>query len=135
MLLVHDKKKNVIARLIRKDKFHPDHVWLSDATDGLQVASILSCDNRTFRAHRHKYRPRSVGYTEEAIYLIQGKLSTTLRDDNKQIVLATTLLPGDLLITHRGYHEYKVLEEGTHFLEFKNGPFTNVEDDKIYLDK
>jgi len=133
MLLIYDKEKNIIARLIKKVDFNNEQVWLTENTDGIQVASINGHDGRIFRAHQHKYRPRTTNYTEEAIYIISGKLSATIRDDTKQIVLATTLLPGDLIITHRGYHEYKILQENTNFLEFKNGPFTNVEDDKTYL--
>jgi len=133
-MLVKDVKGRTVARIYTAGELQfNDNPWLTENTDGIQVAHIRCINYKTeFPAHRHIMRPRLANYTEEAIYVVQGTLNVTIYDDEKSLLTQTELTPGSLVVTHRGYHEYKATKE-TVFLEFKNGPFTSVTEDKTYL--
>jgi hypothetical protein len=99
----------------------------------LQVGLWQYPADKELPAHRHKRNPRTAEWTQEATYVKRGRMEVKVFNTASQLVEAVILNEGDLAVMVSGGHSYKILEENTQVLEFKNGPFLGVESDKENL--
>lgn len=108
--------------------------WHGKDTDSLQVASMAHDKGKVVTPHLHKFRPRSVEYTQECVVLVQGKIEFSFYDYDKVFLDKVTLNPGDAVTIFGGYHGLKVLEDNSVYFEIKNGPFIGNEGDKEFIE-
>jgi hypothetical protein len=99
----------------------------------LQVGQWLYNKNHKTVPHMHIKRDRIVNKTQEAIYVVKGSLKVTLFDFHLSRFCFFILKTGDLAILLEGGHSYEILEDNTKVLEFKNGPFTEPELDRVII--
>lgn len=139
MIKVKDKSGNLLAVLYeRKDIQNLEAnktIWIGDSQKALQVAMFHYDQTKYFKAHKHILRPRLNNYTQECMIVFTGKLRAILFDDDKQFINDFYIKPNEFAIFYKGYHAYEVIVHGTKFIEVKNGPFTSVKEDKVYLDE
>ena len=106
-----------------------------DDNNFLQLSSLKMKEGKTFRPHRHIVRegPR---YTiaQESWVIVRGSVSVFYYDLDNSLIKEVVLNQGDCTITLDGGHTYKSLDEDTLVYEFKTGPYTGQENDKIFID-
>ena len=104
------------------------------ASETLQCASIKLNLGSTFKPHKHIEKICSP-YTvpQESWVVIKGKVEATLYDLDDTIINYVMLRAGDISITLKGGHNYEIKEMGTHVLEFKTGPYSGQENDKVFI--
>ena len=108
-------------------------IWYGEKTDGIQVSRMSHDKGKSFKAHIHKFNPRSLNYTQECIIVIKGKIEFSFYDENKVFLDKVILNSDDMIISYKGYHGAEVLKNNTVFFEIKNGPFIDVDADKEFM--
>lgn len=108
--------------------------FLVPPTECLQVAvgSNLQPAHAFSGAHKHNPQHRITEKTQETFILIHGKVEIELFDINDEPLERVILGPGDCYVYLNGGHNFTILEKTT-FYEIKNGPYTNREKDKTFL--
>lgn len=104
---------------------------ICDAGEGLQVAAFRLPKGRTFQAHRHIPRERTIPQTQETWIVLSGRVLVKYYDTDGQPLSQAVLCAGDCSITLDGGHNYESLENWTDVVEVKLGPFVGVSEDKV----
>lgn len=107
--------------------------FFSDDGDFVQVGTWGYNRGRRLAAHVHNQVPRQFSHTQEAIYVITGRVLSTIYTHEGIEVDQVTLEAGDILVLLTGGHGYEILEDGTRVLEVKNGPYPGAEVDRRRL--
>jgi len=111
--------------------------WFGNNVFPLQGSLMCYGSHKTFKAHRHILNPRIINKTQECFVVIKGRLSVKISNkcDGKIIEMGTLMAgPGDAIFVWAGFHEVKILEDGTMAYEIKAGQFNGVvSDDKEFL--
>jgi hypothetical protein len=96
----------------------------------LQVGQWIYDQGHRSVPHIHTYRPRSADVTQEAVHVLRGAVGIDIYADDGHLVRSVTIREGDTAVMVAGGHAYAILEDNTKVLEFKNGPFTAVDEDR-----
>ena len=108
-------------------------VWLGNEYESLQAGVFKFDSDKSFKKHKHILRPRICNYTQECITVFSGRLGVDIYDNSNKLLWSGDLTAGQLIITYRGYHYYRVMEQNTRFTELKNGnAYCSVDEDKTY---
>ncbi len=123
--IVHDGKR--LAVIVKK---HPlnGKKFFSANEDNLQVGFMNLKKWETIIPHFHKEFIREIKKTQEALYIISGKVRVNLFIDKIKVEEAI-IEGGDLIILLDGGHGFEFLEE-TNMIEIKQGPYLNPDMDK-----
>lgn len=111
-------------------KFRIDVV---DKNESLQLALLNLSKDQTFRPHRHVYKDycTSIHIAGESWIVVRGSILFYAYDIDNTIIETKTLKAGDITVTvSNAGHNYKALEENTHVVEVKVGPYKGIEWDK-----
>jgi len=54
-------------------------------------------------------------------------------DIDGTLLVEEIIYPGDCSMTFEGGHNYEALEDNTVVYEYKTGPYTGVENDKVFI--
>ena len=117
------------AIVIRKDIEVENVKFFTKEHDTLQVGMHKKVKDSVFLPHLHKKISRTIDVTEEFLYIISGRVSISIYDENKKKIKEVVLDSGDSVLFTAGGHGIKILED-TRIIEVKQGPYTNVKDDK-----
>lgn len=133
----------IYAQLIRHKDYvnvHNKTEWFGNQSNPLQGSLMCYGAHKVFKAHRHILNPRIINKTQECFVVIKGLLSVTIlirdkKQANSFINLGTLVAEaGDAIFVWGGFHEVKILEDGTMAYEIKAGQFNGViSDDKEFL--
>lgn len=99
----------------------------------IQCAAIRMGQGKTFNPHRHKETVRTTTITQESWVVIRGMVQVTLYDIDDSVLHTDILEPGDCSITLIGGHNYLAMHENTIVYEYKTGPYTGQNDDKVFI--
>jgi hypothetical protein len=106
-----------------------------DEEQYLQLAILNFEKGKTFRPHKHIYKPvPKSAIAQESWVVMSGKVEATFYDIDDTIVEKRILETGDLSITLFGGHNYLILEDNTLVLEYKTGPYYGQASDKEFID-
>ena len=97
----------------------------------VQAGTWRYSKGKRLASHTHKEYERKAFKTQEVVYVRKGCIRATLFDQTRTKVKEFELHEGDLAVFANGGHGYEILEDDTQVLEVKNGPFVNVEFDKV----
>jgi hypothetical protein len=112
-----------------------DVKFLSPPTEFLQVAALRMRKGRTFLPHKHIWKSGEERViAQESWIVFKGLARVTLYDLNDDVLLVSTLRPGDCSVTFQGGHSYEILEDDTLVYEHKTGPYYGPEQDKELID-
>ena len=118
----------------RKREIEPGRVDLVDADQFIQCATIRQTRGITFKPHRHICGWRSEPYIpQESWVVITGLVQVTFYDMDNTVLHTDILEPGDCSITLQGGHNYLFLADDSIVYEFKTGPYTGQENDKVFI--
>lgn len=135
---MHEIKSNLTGETIhiicRAADIEPGRCDAVSPEHKLQMAT-LKVGEKKFKAHRHKPKwDFQDGYiTQESWVVISGAVEFTPYDTDLTEMEKHRLGPGDCVVSLLGGHNYEILEPDTIVYEFKNGPYTGVEDDKEWI--
>tara|TARA_R100000152_G_C6733237_1_gene157665 strand:- start:165 stop:581 length:417 start_codon:yes stop_codon:yes gene_type:complete len=105
-------------------------------TEFLQLATLRMEKGKTFRPHKHIWKPcqNPQVIAQESWVVIQGSVKVFLYDLDDTLIGTEIISQGDCSMTFEGGHTYEILEDNTVVYEYKTGPYTGVENDKVFLE-
>jgi len=99
-----------------------------------QLASMRRPAGYKIQAHVHKPVPRSVRYTQETLFIKEGKVKINFFDEQKQYLETRILQTGDVILLVSGGHDFEMLAE-TEIIEVKQGPYAGEDDKECFEGK
>lgn len=125
---------SVLARYIPATEAWRDGLnFFSPDEDYVQVGSWCYEEGKQLLAHQHNRVERTVPWTQEVLYIRQGRVRVKIYNSQSELVDQWDAVSGDIVILLRGGHGYEILENGTQVLEVKNGPYVGAEKDRRRL--
>ncbi len=97
----------------------------------MQFGYSQNNENRSIKKHIHNKIERILKGTSEFIYVISGKMTIELFDQNGNYIDFVTLNENQALLQFSGGHSFEI-EAGIKFFEIKQGPYLGSEKDKSY---
>ena len=109
---------------------------VAPADQFIQLATLRMEKGKTFRPHKHIWKPAAKleVIAQESWVVIQGSVKIFMYDLNDKLIGTEIINQGDCSMTFEGGHTYEILEENTVVYEYKTGPYTGVENDKVFLE-
>ncbi len=130
MIIYSNKKKNkILGVLHRSKKISNKRNNISPINEYLQISSQKLKKGDYINPHVHLKNKRIIFSTQEAWFVLKGKLSVKIFDIDKKNIKNLILNKGDIYVFFCGGHSFKVLSNNAEFYEIKNGPYQkNVKD-------
>jgi hypothetical protein len=97
----------------------------------VQVGTWWYDKGKKLASHIHKDFDREGGRTMESVYVRRGSMKVILYTEQRERFHDYVLHQGDMAVFAYGGHGYEILEDDTQIIESKNGPFVDVETDKV----
>ena len=107
--------------------------FFSQDNEYMQVGVWGYSAGKELKAHIHNEVTREVLWTQEVIFVRNGKIRANIYDTKENKVAELEVGAGDIIILLRGGHGYDILEDGTQVLEVKNGPYVGPDLDRRRL--
>lgn len=104
--------------------------FFSQDDEYIQVGVWGYSAGKELKAHIHNEVTREVLWTQEVIFVRNGKIRANIYDTKENKVAELEVCAGDVIILLRGGHGYDILEDGTQVLEVKNGPYVGPDRDR-----
>ena len=121
----------VLARLIKsEDVWKKGLAFFSQDQDFIQVGTWGYDKEKHLLPHIHNEVSREVLWTQEVIYVKQGKIRAHIFGTSENKITDLDVHAGDVIILLRGGHGYTVMEDDTQVLEVKNGPYVGADRDR-----
>jgi len=100
----------------------------------LQLATLRMNAGKTFPPHKHIWKPGPESVIpQESWVVIHGSVLVYMYDTDDSLLAKEIIKPGDCSITLGGGHTYEILEDDTVVYEYKTGPYTGIENDKVMI--
>tara|TARA_R110000824_G_scaffold25_3_gene74 strand:- start:66 stop:503 length:438 start_codon:yes stop_codon:yes gene_type:complete len=100
----------------------------------LQLASLRMGAGKTFKPHKHIYKKgKEEVIAQESWVVIKGGVEAILYDLDDSILEIIQLGEGDCSMTFHGGHNYLITKDNTVVYEYKTGPYTGIENDKVFI--
>tara|TARA_B100000427_G_scaffold262936_1_gene227703 strand:- start:186 stop:614 length:429 start_codon:yes stop_codon:yes gene_type:complete len=105
-------------------------------TEFLQLATLRMAKGKTFRPHKHIWKPcqNPQVIAQESWVIIQGSVKVFLYDLDDTLLSEEIISQGDCSMTFEGGHTYEILEDNTVVYEYKTGPYYGQKMDKVFLE-
>jgi mannose-6-phosphate isomerase-like protein (cupin superfamily) len=92
-----------------------------------QLAYMRHPAGKIIQPHVHNPILRQFQYTQEVLFIKQGKLRVDFYNDQKKYLESRVLEAGDVILLVTGGHGFEVLEE-IEMIEVKQGPYVGEQD-------
>ncbi len=100
--------------------FSPDHL-------SQQLGFIHHPVGHVIPPHLHNPVPREVMYTQETLFIRDGRVRVDLYRDDRTLLTRRILTGGDVILLSTGGHGFEILDETT-IVEVKQGPYAGEGD-------
>jgi mannose-6-phosphate isomerase-like protein (cupin superfamily) len=117
----------LLAIIIRNDFNKPGITFFTPNDLSQQLAYMRHSAGKSIQPHVHNPVPREVHYTQEVLFIKQGKLRVDFYDEQQRYLESRILSAGDVILLATGGHGFEVLEE-VEMIEVKQGPYAGEED-------
>lgn len=133
--MVEEIKHNgeLLAIIVRDDFSTPGITFFTANELSQQLAYMQHPEGKIIEPHIHKPVRREVLYTQEVLFIKEGKLKVDFYDDDQTYLESKYLLKGDVILLIKGGHGFEVMEN-LKMIEVKQGPFAG-ENDKVRFSK
>ena len=123
----------IIAIIIRSD-YHKEGIEFFTPDEFSQQLAYMNRPARyKISPHIHNKVERNVTYTQEVLFIKQGKVRITFYDKNRDFIDTRILRTGDVILLASGGHGFEMLEQ-TEMIEVKQGPFAGENDKTRFED-
>lgn len=121
--------------IVRLDEIVEGRKDVIPPSEFLQLAVLKMSKGKTFKPHKHILKDPHPHNTiaQESWVVLTGKVKAILYDIDDTIIAQPVLTPGDCSITLLGGHNYEILDEGTTVFEYKTGPYSGQQMDKVFI--
>lgn len=118
-----------IALVIRSGFNEPGIHFFTPPNFSQQMAYMRHPAGKKISPHVHNLLPRQVLYTQEALFIREGRIKVDLYSSDREHITSLILSTGDVILLCGGGHSFEMLEE-TSIIEVKQGPYAG-QDDKV----
>ena len=135
MITIESKvSENTLLHLVNRKHEIVDRTNVAPDHEFLQLATLRMEKGKTFKPHKHIWKPGSnVVIAQESWIVVQGRVKVFFYDVDDTLLTTEILEPGDCSMTFQGGHTYEILEDDTIVYEYKTGPYTGIENDKVFI--
>lgn len=136
MKYIYSKKEpKKLLHIINKVTDIVDRTNVAPDEQFLQLATLRLEKGKTFRPHQHiwKNSPTEKIIAQESWVVIKGSVKVFMYDTDGELLETEIINQGDCSMTFEGGHTYEILEDDTLVYEYKTGPYTGIENDKVFL--
>ena len=137
MKLIYSKKDpNKLLHLINRLDEIVDRTNVAPDEQFIQLATLRMGKGKTFKPHQHiwKSATREKIISQESWVVIHGSVTVHMYDIDGTHIGDEIIRQGDCSMTFEGGHTYTALEDDTVVYEYKTGPYTGIENDKVFID-
>jgi hypothetical protein len=120
----------ILAIVIRGTDWEEGLNFVSSDEDYQQVGTWGYNKGQKLAPHIHVVAPREIRYTQEVIFVKEGRVRADVYSEGKKHLRTIELGRGDTMVLLRGGHGYEILDDNTRVLEVKNGPYMGAEKDR-----
>jgi GDP-L-fucose synthase len=119
----------IVAIILRSTLRQPGVSFYSEPHFSQQLGFISHPAGHTVQPHVHNPVPREVVYTQETLFVRQGRIRVDLYRTDRTPLCSRVLTDGDVILLATGGHGLEVLDDSS-IVEVKQGPYAGF-DDKI----
>jgi GDP-L-fucose synthase len=112
----------VVAIILRGSYDKPGVTFFSQDHFSQQLGCINYPAGHTIVPHVHNPVPREVFYTQETLFIREGRVRVDLYRDDRSPLTTRTLATGDTILLSTGGHGFQILDD-TSMIEVKQGPY------------
>lgn len=128
--VIHNDK---LMAIIIKSDFDEDGIsFFTPNNFSQQLAYMHHSTGKKIRPHFHNQVPREIFFTQEVLFIKEGKIRVDFYDEKQKYLNSRILETGDLILLATGGHGFEILEE-TKMIEVKQGPYTGEQDKTHFL--
>tara|TARA_R100000805_G_C3571125_1_gene77223 strand:- start:325 stop:732 length:408 start_codon:yes stop_codon:yes gene_type:complete len=125
---------NLLLHLVNRKDDIIDRTNVAPDDEFLQLATLRMEKGKTFKPHKHIWKSGSdVVIAQESWIVVQGSVKVFFYDVDDTLLSTEILNPGDCSMTFKGGHTYEILEDDTIVYEYKTGPYTGIDNDKVFI--
>jgi mannose-6-phosphate isomerase-like protein (cupin superfamily) len=124
----------MLALIVRDGYSEPGISFFTPHDLSQQLAYMQHPAGKIIDAHVHNPVPRSVAYTQEALFIKRGRLRVDFFDEEQQYLESLELKAGDVILLIKGGHGFEVLED-LEMIEVKQGPYAGDQDKTRFAGK
>lgn len=128
---IYRNKGKIISIVYRDEDWVEGLNFITPDEMYVQVGSWWYKKGKKLDSHVHNEFKRVAMRTQEMTYVKKGSMLVKLYDEEHNFLEEYTIYKGDTAVFAYGGHGYEILEDDTQIIEAKNGPFTDVETDKV----
>ena len=121
-----------IAKILNSKHLDDGLTFFTEDDNTIQIGSWKYKKNKILPAHYHNTFKRESFVTQEAVYVVKGKIKCEIYEENGNFISSHILSKGDLMIQFSKAHQYIMLKDSI-VLEFKNGPYFGAEKDRTRI--
>ena len=135
--------KKIYSRVSPKELLHliyplnnndqTERVNVAPEDEYLQLAVLKMNKGRTFMPHKHIIKEKITDIAQESWIVFRGAVECIFYDLDDTIITKEIIRAGDISMTFRGGHNYRIIEDNTIVYEYKTGPYLGVEFDKKFI--
>jgi mannose-6-phosphate isomerase-like protein (cupin superfamily) len=122
-----EHKGEMFALIVRGEYSKPGISFFTPGELSQQLAYMHHPAGKIIDAHVHNPVPRTVAYTQEALFIKRGRLRVDFFDEKQNYLLSRELKGGDVILLVKGGHGFEVLED-LEMIEVKQGPYAGDQD-------
>ena len=131
---IYSRVNGVLLHIVHRFDEIVDRTNVAPEEEFLQLATLRMKKGTSFKPHKHIYKHgEDQVIPQESWVVIKGKVKVIMYDIDDTIIETPILEAGDCSMTFRGGHTYEILEDDTVVYEYKTGPYTGVENDKVFI--
>ena len=116
-----------LAVIVRREFAEPGIHFFTPGEFSQQLGFMRHPAGKVIEAHVHNPAPRTVAYTQEALFIRRGRLRVDFYDEEQTYLESRELRGGDVILLVQGGHGFEVLED-VEMIEVKQGPYAGDAD-------
>jgi mannose-6-phosphate isomerase-like protein (cupin superfamily) len=112
----------MLAIIVRDEYSQPGISFFTPKDFSQQLAYMQHLAGTVIQPHFHNPVPRTIHYTQEALFIRRGRLRVDFFDEEQNYLESRELKAGDVILLVRGGHGFEALEQ-LEMIEVKQGPY------------
>jgi hypothetical protein len=121
----------LLASIIRAQASFEQTSFMTPPEYNFQVGFVVHSAGSEIAAHNHLSTEHRVNRIFEVLLVRKGRCEVDIYNCDRECIATREVRAGDLLFIIEGGHGFRMLED-TVFLEIKQGPYTGVDQKKLY---
>ena len=121
----------LLALIVRNSFTKPGITFFTPGDLSQQLAYMRHPAGKLIQPHVHNPVVREVHFTQEVLFIKQGRLRVDFYNGRQQYLESRILQAGDVILLVTGGHGFEVLEE-VEMIEVKQGPYVGDGDKTIF---